>query len=170
MSISIFDAAVQLIASPGPPPVPPLSGPRIEHALKMIDELPFDEVTLTALARRLCLSPSRLRHLFKEVTGNTVSHYARWAAVWRVVSLWSQGRRLTEIAQEVGFHDLAHLDHALWLMVRAWRPEGAPVLAKSACWECSASIPDAADGFLCPQCERPVHNRCRRSHERNGAH
>ena len=69
-------------------------------------------MTLTALARRLCLSPSRLRHLFKEVTGNTVSHYARWAAVWRVVSLWSQGRRLTEIAQEVRFHDLAHLDHA----------------------------------------------------------
>ncbi|WP_394823523.1 helix-turn-helix domain-containing protein [Pendulispora albinea] len=106
----LFESAVQIIS--GQAPTPPTLDPRIERALELIDELPFDEVTLTALARRLSLSSSRLRHLFKEVTGNSVSHYTRWAAVWRAVSLWSQGRKLTEIAHQVGFHDLAHLDHA----------------------------------------------------------
>ncbi|WP_394843158.1 AraC family transcriptional regulator [Pendulispora brunnea] len=105
----LFDAAVRLIEDV---PHEPHHDPRIEQALRLIDELPFDEVTVTGLARRLGLSSSRLRHLFKEVTGHTISHYARWAAVWRACSLWSQGRRLTEIAHEVGFHDLAHLDHA----------------------------------------------------------
>ncbi|WP_394832610.1 AraC family transcriptional regulator [Pendulispora rubella] len=105
----LFDAAVRLVDETPPEPH---HDPRIEQALRLIDELPFDEVTVTELARRLGLSPSRFRHLFKDVTGHTISHYARWAAVWRACSLWSQGRRLTEIAHEVGFHDLAHLDHA----------------------------------------------------------
>ena len=106
----LFEAAMHAISDCNPPP--PTIDPRIEQALKMIDDSPFDEVSLPALSRRLGLSPSRLRHLFKEVTGNTVTHYARWTAVWRAISLWSQGRRLTEIAHEVGFHDLSHLDHA----------------------------------------------------------
>jgi hypothetical protein len=45
-------------------------------------------------------------------TGCPVSHYARWVAVWKVASLWTQGKPLTGIACEIGFHDLAHLDHA----------------------------------------------------------
>ena len=104
----MFEEVLTALAGRSPPPL----DARIEQALHLIDELPFDEVTLPGLARRLALSPSRLRHLFKAVTGHTVSHYARWAAVWRAIALWSRGRLLTEIAHEVGFHDLAHLDHA----------------------------------------------------------
>ena len=106
----LFEGAMQIIS--GGIPGRQARDPRIEQALQLIDELPFDQVTLTGLARRLAISPSRLRHLFKESTNHTVSHYARWAAVWRGVALWKQGRRLTDIAHEVGFHDLAHLDHA----------------------------------------------------------
>lgn len=90
----------------------PRSDPRVDEALRLIDAWPFESVTLEALARRLAISPSRLRHLFKDVTGHTVGHYARWTAVWRGISLWSRGRRLTDIAHEVGFHDLSHLDRA----------------------------------------------------------
>ncbi|WP_394822243.1 helix-turn-helix domain-containing protein [Pendulispora albinea] len=115
---ALFEAAVRAIAGQ----VPALRGgtsgalpaidPRIERALKLLDELPFDEARLTGLANQLALSPSRFRHLFKEVTGDTVGHYARWAAVWRAVSLWSQGQALSDIVRQVGFPDLAHLDHA----------------------------------------------------------
>jgi len=96
----------------GGAPARPTIDPRVEEALRLIDEWPFESVTLEALARRLAISPSRLRHLVKDATGHTIGHYARWTAVWRGISLWSKGRRLTDIAHEVGFHDLAHLDRA----------------------------------------------------------
>jgi AraC-like DNA-binding protein len=41
-----------------------------------------------------------------------VSHYARWTAVWKAALLWAHGTPFTELAHEVGFYDLAHLDHA----------------------------------------------------------
>jgi AraC-like DNA-binding protein len=86
--------------------------PRIATAMELIDQVSFDQVTLSSLAKRLCLSPSRLRHLFQTETGCSVTHYARWSAVWKAASLWTRGTPLTEIAHEVGFFDLAHLDHA----------------------------------------------------------
>lgn len=85
---------------------------RIEAALRLIHELPFNEVNLQVLASRLHLSPSRLRHLFKDEIGSTLSRYLRWVAVWRGVDLWAQGKPLTEIAHEAGFYDLAHLNRA----------------------------------------------------------
>ncbi len=92
--------------------VPGVTDPRVDAALRLIDEWPFEAVTLDALADRLAISPSRLRHLVKDATGHTVSHYARWTAVWRAISLWTEGRKLTDIAHEVGFHDLSHVDRA----------------------------------------------------------
>lgn len=85
---------------------------RVEAALRLIEEWPFEAVSLEALADHLAISPSRLRHLVKDETGHTVSHYARSTAVWRGISLWTQGRKLTDIAHEVGFHDLSHIDRA----------------------------------------------------------
>jgi methylphosphotriester-DNA--protein-cysteine methyltransferase len=58
------------------------------------------------------LSPDRLRHLFKEQVGCTISHYARTAAVWRALSQWAHGEPLTAVAHDVGFHDYAHSHHA----------------------------------------------------------
>lgn len=85
---------------------------RVAQAMQMIDAWPLDQVRLESLAQQLGLSKSRLRHLFIAETGSTVSHYARWVAVWRAVHLWSPSRTWTDIAHESGFHDLAHLDHA----------------------------------------------------------
>ena len=85
---------------------------RVAQAMRMIDALPLDQVRLALLAQQLELSSSRLRHLFIAETGSTVSHYARWVAVWRAVHLWAPHRTWTDIAHESGFHDLAHLDHA----------------------------------------------------------
>lgn len=85
---------------------------RVAKAMQMIDALPLDQVRLELLAQQLGLSKSRLRHLFIAETGSTVSHYARWVAVWRAVHLRSPSRTWTDIAHESGFHDLAHLDHA----------------------------------------------------------
>lgn len=103
-------SAARLIADGTDPP--DAMDARVTQAMKMIDELPLDAVKLELLAQKLGLSKSRLRHLFIAETGSTVSHYARWVAVWRAVNLWSPSRTWTDIAHESGFHDLAHLDHA----------------------------------------------------------
>ena len=86
--------------------------PRVTSAMQLMDELPFDQISLSVLAKRLHLSPSRLRHLFQEETGCSITHYARSTAVWKAAFLWTHGTPLTELAHEVGFYDLAHLDHA----------------------------------------------------------
>lgn len=88
--------------------------PRIARAMALIKELPLPQATESALAGLLHLSPSRLRHLFTQEAGVSIAHYARWVAIWRAISLWTHGAPLTDIAHQVGFYDLAHLDHAFY--------------------------------------------------------
>lgn len=103
-----FRAVVEVIT--GAVPVVRQLDPRVLAAFDAIDELPLDQIS--GLAKRLGLSASRLRHLFQEEIGCSVTHYARWIAVWKAARLWKQGTPFTELAREVGFYDLAHLDHA----------------------------------------------------------
>lgn len=85
--------------------------PRIALALELIDEHPMYEVTLTWLAGKVHLSPSRLRHLFTEQVGCSLTHYLRWTAIMKGAWLWSRGMPLADINAHVGFHDLAHANH-----------------------------------------------------------
>lgn len=101
--------AVRALTGVDAPPKPPLDL-RIGKACEILDQLSLSEVNLEALAQQVHLSPSRLRDLFKQQTGSTVGDYARWQAVWRAVFLWKQGRKLTDVAVEAGFYDLAHAD------------------------------------------------------------
>lgn len=84
--------------------------PRVLSVCRLVDDLPLSQVRLDALAKQVHLSPSRLRELFKKQTGFTIGDYARWRSAWRAVLLWKRGLKLTDIAIEAGFHDLAHLD------------------------------------------------------------
>ena len=81
--------------------------------MQLVDERPLDEASLSGLAREVGLSESRLRDLFRKTLGCTLSQYARWAAAWKAVHLWKKGMTFTDVAHAVGFHDLAHADHAL---------------------------------------------------------
>lgn len=85
---------------------------RIQAALAFIDRHRLEETSLERVAAAVHLSPDRLRHLFKEQLGCTISHYARTAAVWRALSQWAHGEPLTAVAHDVGFHDYAHSHHA----------------------------------------------------------
>ncbi|MFA5939638.1 MAG: AraC family transcriptional regulator [Sinimarinibacterium sp.] len=86
--------------------------PKIAHALQLIDDFPMRTVTLPWLAERVHLSPSRLRHVFTEQVGSSLTHYLRWTAIWKGVWLWARGTPLIEVAEQVGFHDLAHVNRA----------------------------------------------------------
>jgi len=85
--------------------------PRVETALRVIQQRRLEDVTLETIAEAVYLSPDRLRHLFREQVGCTVSNYARTAAVWKALSARSEGRQLTELAHEAGFHDYSHFNH-----------------------------------------------------------
>ncbi len=91
---------------------PPALDPRVLAASAILDETPLSEVSLDMLAARVHLSSSRLRELFRRQTGFTIGEYARWRAVWRAALLWKRGLKLTDLAVEAGFHDLAHADKA----------------------------------------------------------
>lgn len=65
-----------------------------------------DQVTVEAFATET------ERELFKQQTGFTIGEYARWRGVWRAALLWKRGAKLTDLAVEAGFYDLAHIDKA----------------------------------------------------------
>lgn len=83
--------------------------PRIIKTLTMIEELPLADICLDVLSKAVNLSPDRYRHLFKEVTGCTVSQYARHTAVWRALNLITQqDYTITAASHALGFHDVSH--------------------------------------------------------------
>lgn len=86
--------------------------PRIAQVVARLQALPLRDFQLEPLAAEVQLSPSRLRELFRAQTGSPISQYARWQSVWRAVRLWQDGLRLTDLALEAGFHDLAHMNRA----------------------------------------------------------
>ena len=107
---SLMEQVVFLSAGRWPEPVN--YDERITAAIQLIEELPLTEISVIRLAKEACLSPDRFRHLFKEVTGSTVSRYARSSAIWRAMKLLDKGITITEISHTVGFHDVSHFYHA----------------------------------------------------------
>lgn len=108
---SLARAVVATIVGKQAPP-PPRQDPRVTEACRILDATPLCDVRLADVARQICISPARLRELFRAQTGFTLGEYARWRAVWRAALLWKRGLTLTEVAVEAGFHDLAHADRA----------------------------------------------------------
>lgn len=107
---ALFKEAIQVLV-PEPREERPLN-PRVAKAIALIDRLPLNSLSLEYLATQLHLSPSRLRHLFKEETGSSIRQFSRENAVRRAIALWTQGRSLTDVAHETGLYDVAHLHHA----------------------------------------------------------
>lgn len=99
-------------AAGGARPEPRPYDERVQAALTFIDGHRLEDTSLERVAAAAHLSPDRMRHLFKEQVGCTISHYARTAAVWRALSQWAHGEPLTAVAHDVGFHDYAHSHHA----------------------------------------------------------
>jgi AraC-like DNA-binding protein len=95
-------------------PQPPQLDPRIAHVLQLIEEQPLNAVSLSRLAGQVHLSASRLRHLFQQQTGCSLTHYLRWSAVWKGIWLWSRARPWIEVAEAAGFYDYAHINRAFY--------------------------------------------------------
>ncbi len=79
--------------------------PIIENVKKMIDEHIGEELSITELARMMKISVHYLAHLFKSVTGITVTEYRNEMRLTEAKKLLiNTEKSITEIAIEVGFN------------------------------------------------------------------
>ncbi|MCK9419236.1 MAG: AraC family transcriptional regulator [Nitrospirae bacterium] len=85
--------------------------PRIQAVMDLLQEkLLCEKVTVAELARRACLSESRLMHLFTKQIGIPIRRYNLWLRVLAAERFIAQGKMsFTEAAHSAGFADSAHL-------------------------------------------------------------
>lgn len=99
-------ALAQRLARLGQGAVP---DPRVARVLACLEQAGAQDSGLAALAQVAGLSPPRLQHLFKEVTGTTPRRYRLWQRLRTAVVQLAQGQGLTGAAHAAGFADSSHL-------------------------------------------------------------
>ncbi|MBB3108154.1 AraC family transcriptional regulator of arabinose operon [Paenibacillus phyllosphaerae] len=83
--------------------------PRIAAIVKELQLFPSQKVSLPDLARKSCLSTSRLSHLFKEQVGDTILNTVCKFRMEKAAQLLSNtNRQVSEIASDVGFDCAIH--------------------------------------------------------------
>jgi AraC family transcriptional regulator len=85
-----------------------LPDPRIQRIIDFAASHLEEPLSLAGASAGVHLSPSRLRHLFVEQTGLAFKTYLLWLRLVRAVTVYSEGRSLTEAAHAAGFSDSAH--------------------------------------------------------------
>jgi AraC family transcriptional regulator of arabinose operon len=84
----------------------PALDPRIEEVLHLLNHQFKEPHSVEGLARHVSLSPSRLAHLFKSQIGDSLLHYLLILRLRHAARLLEfSERQITEIAEDVGFHD-----------------------------------------------------------------
>lgn len=83
--------------------------PRIAEILEDLQRYPAAKISIPELAKRSCLSPSRLSHLFKEQVGDTILNTVCKFRLERAAHLLSgTTRQVAEIATDVGYDCTIH--------------------------------------------------------------
>ncbi len=82
---------------------------RIAEVLEFIRNNIDQPINTESLCQRVCLSESRLLHLFKQEMGLPIRNYLLWQRLKIAIEQVFQGASLTEAAYGAGFSDLAHM-------------------------------------------------------------
>jgi AraC-like DNA-binding protein len=85
---------------------------RVTHAISIMESEFDGPPALPDVARRVGLSASRFRHVFREETGSTFSAYRLWTQVVRACRRLATRPDLTRAAHDAGFADSAHFSRA----------------------------------------------------------
>jgi AraC-like DNA-binding protein len=86
---------------------------RITAVLKVLSEEQLREITIDVLADHVCLSESRLRSLFKRVTGISLHRYIIWNRIMRAITRILEGSTVADAALDCGFTDTSHFHKLL---------------------------------------------------------
>lgn len=82
---------------------------RIDELLQFIKHGKAAALSVTDLAKKMALSPSRLTHLFRQQTGVGLKNFLLLNKLKGAYQSVIQGKSMTEAALENGFSDSAHL-------------------------------------------------------------
>lgn len=85
-----------------------LTDKRVIRAVEYINANLQRTITLEDVARDVCLSPGRLRHLFVEQTGMGLRPYVLWRRFLKAWELLVDGESVSTAAHAAGFSDSAH--------------------------------------------------------------
>src|SRR5438132_14031420 len=84
---------------------------RIQFILTFLEEKIDSDVDLSELADLVCLSESRLRHLFTGETGKSPSQHLRDIRLARAKKLLAETRlTIDQVAMRVGWQDRSHFE------------------------------------------------------------
>tara|TARA_R110001592_G_scaffold33835_1_gene116837 strand:+ start:700 stop:1569 length:870 start_codon:yes stop_codon:yes gene_type:complete len=90
-------------------PQPPIDN-RVQMAIDFIVEKPVRQFKVGAIADHVCLSESRLRHLFKKQVGQPIQNFILWMKVVDSLNLVLKGKELADVVIETGFWDGSHMN------------------------------------------------------------
>ncbi len=107
-ALQLYDAVIDASCETQAPPQQ--RDPRILQLMAAIEQLPLNTQAPRQVAEAVGLSDSRMRALFRQHLGCSMSQYLRWVTAWKAVALWRRGVSLTEMAHAAGFYDLSHAD------------------------------------------------------------
>lgn len=83
--------------------------PRIVETLQYLQQSFYEKISIPDLARKSCMSVSRLSHLFKEHVGDTIISTLHKLRLDKAANLLTQtNRQVSEIANDVGFDSIDH--------------------------------------------------------------
>lgn len=85
---------------------------RVERVIAHLRRHLTQRHSAAALGRLVALSPHRLMHLFRAVTGQPLRRYTLWLRLRAAVAAALQGATLTEAAHLAGFSDSAHFSRS----------------------------------------------------------
>lgn len=85
---------------------------RVLKALDFISQSPNKQFRVKDVAEYVCLSESRLRHLFKEQVGQPIQNFILWMKVVDSLSMVLKGKQVAESAYDAGFWDSSHMNRA----------------------------------------------------------
>ncbi len=85
---------------------------RITKAVAFISNASSRQFKVAEVAEHVCLSESRLRHLFKEQVGQPIQNFIMWMKVVDSLNMILQGKQLGQSAIDAGFWDGSHMNRS----------------------------------------------------------
>lgn len=83
---------------------------RILKTIELIENHQENPLIITDISKKIFLSESRLRSIFKKEMGVSISTYTRWVRLKKAGMAITKGMKFTSACYQAGFYDVAHFN------------------------------------------------------------